>query len=119
MLKRLEGDRRRRCRVTGDQPARSGSASREDDGVGTAVRSELLILSKHQQRRKRDKERKSREDQSSKKRKKRSSDNDEVGEDGYLVHSDDEADWSDVGEDIYEPKQKKAGISRKEARRRR
>jgi hypothetical protein len=44
----------------------------------------------------------------------------EIGEDGYKVHSDDEADWSDVADDIYgQPIKKKATISRKEANRRR
>jgi hypothetical protein len=43
----------------------------------------------------------------------------EVGDDGYLVHSDDEADWSDIGEDVYLAGKKRPGISRKEAKRRR
>lgn len=43
-----------------------------------------------------------------------------VGEDGYLHHSDSEADWSDIGEDLYQVGiKRKDQISRKEAQRRR
>jgi len=42
-----------------------------------------------------------------------------LGEDGYLHHSDSEADWSDVAEDLYTGAKKKDKISRKEANRRR
>lgn len=124
MLKRLEGDRRRRCRAAGEQPARfpSGAASQGEE-TSSAVREELLILSKHQRRKRRQKD-KPGEEQSDRKQKKRSSDDEQsvrgyLGEDGYLHHSDSEADWSDIGEDIYKSNRKRAGISKKEARRRR
>jgi hypothetical protein len=43
-----------------------------------------------------------------------------LGEDGYLHHSDSEADWSDVGDDLYLAGGKKRDrISRKDAKRRR
>ena len=120
MLKRLEGNRRRRCR-TSDQPDSSFGTNRRarKEGGGVAeIREELRIVGK--QRRKRRKKSEMIEDE--RKRKKANDDDDseaEVGEDGYLVHSDDEADWSDVGDDIYQGGRKKATISRKEARRRR
>ncbi len=115
MLKRLEGSRRRRCR-TSDlnnnaprlSPGRRGRQS-------LPIREELRIVGKKKkQRRKRgeaDDEKVRREEFSDE------TDN-ETGEDGYKVHSDDEADWSDVGEDLYEGK-KRATITRKESLRRR
>jgi chromodomain-helicase-DNA-binding protein 7 len=102
MLKRLEGNRRRRCR-TSEQPSNApgmspGRRSRQPD-----IREELLIVGKKKkQRRKR----------------RRGSDDSDVDDDGYKIHSDDEADWSDIGEDIYEGK-KRATITSKEAKRRR
>ena len=120
MLKRLEGNRRRRCR-TSDQQARVGPGrrQREDDGVGGELREELLIVGKKKRKRRKKAEI---EAESERKKRKRSSDDEsgaEVGDDGYLVHSDDEADWSDIGEDLYKTGKKRPGISRKEARRRR
>lgn len=112
MLKRLEGDRRRRCRTSIDQPLH---ASQPDTPNGPGeVREELLILSKHQRRKRR------KRDEPEEKRRKRSSDKKApyVGEDGYLHDSDSPADWSDVGEDLYQSK-KRNGISDKEAKRRR
>lgn len=102
MLKRLDGNRRRRCRTsennTNTQVASPGRRGRQPD-----IREELLILgSKKKQKRKR----------------RRNSDAGDVDDDGYKIHSDDEAEWSDVGEDIYEGK-KRATISSKEAKRRR
>jgi hypothetical protein len=112
MLKRLEGDRRRRCRTSTDHSSSFLGGTPERGGP---VREELLILSKHQKRKRRKKE-------EAAKRKRRASDDEEgggyLGEDGYLHHSDSEADWSDVGDDLYQTK-KKNGISEKEARRRR
>jgi len=105
MLKRLEGSRRRRCRTSDQQ---GGGAAFSPGRRGRQnVREELLIVSKKKkQRRKR----------------RRTSDNEssdvEIGDDGYKVHSDDEAEWSDVGEDFYEEK-KRPTITRKEANRRR
>ena len=54
-----------------------------------------------------------------KKKRKKTGAEPEIGEDGYKIHSDDEADWSDVGEDIYQGTTKKQSISTKEANRRR
>ena len=123
MLKQLEGDRRRRCRTSMDQPGRfsTGGTTRGGDGGDSAVREELLILSKHQRKKRRKQDKASGEPAA--KRRKGSDEDDSgrgyVGEDGYLHHSDSEADWSDVGDDIYQTGKKRSGISRKEARRRR
>lgn len=117
MLKRLEGDRRRRCRTSMEQPERSSANSfRADDG-NPEVREELLILSKHQRKRRRQQERESTGEPSKKRKKKESKEY--VGEDGYLHHSDSEEDWSDVGDDPYQAGKKRSGISQKEANRRR
>ena len=131
MLKRLEGDRRRRCRTNIDESGRFTKRSRdmeeETPNTGTnSIPEELMILSRHKRRQKRLKEReKEKEKESLEEDKKTKSaslspreESGYVGEDGYRHHSDSEADWSDVGEDIYKSK-KKRGISRKEARRRR
>jgi hypothetical protein len=112
-MKRLEGDRKRRCR-TSEQPRFKPGTVFEDE-TASAYPEELMIVGK--KRKKRRKRSEMDESLPSKKRRRRDSDN-EVGEDGYLHHSDSEADWSDVGEDLYKPV-KKDRISRKEARRRR
>ncbi|KAL3945244.1 MAG: hypothetical protein SGBAC_000655 [Bacillariaceae sp.] len=97
MLKRLEGDRRRRCR-TSDAADRAHTPSSRSRRGDTEIREELRIVKKRKKRRKK-------------------GEDPDVGDDGYKVHSDDEADWSDVGEDVYENGGMK--ISRKEANRRR
>ncbi len=124
MLKRLEGDRRRRCRTSMEQPDRLSVESLRGQG-NEEVREELLILSKHQRKRRRQRGRASTREPSAKRTKRDSIDGDGdscggyIGEDGYLHHSDSEAEWSDVGEDPYQPGKKKSGISKKEANRRR
>ena len=114
-LKRLEGDRRRRCRTT-EARFQPGQQLIEDDSP-PVIPEELRIAGrKRKKRRKREEEE---QDELGPKRKKRSS-GEYIGEDGYLHHSDSEADWSDVGEDLYDSSAKKKDcISRKEARRRR
>lgn len=111
LLKRLEGDRRRRCRTTTDGGSRisSNRASQDIEDTPGKIPDDLLILSK-QQRRKRRKD-------AGIKRGKRKPLDDDIDEDGFLRHTDSENDWSDVGEDIY--KGKINAISTKEARRRR
>jgi len=123
MLKRLEGDRRRRCRTSMEQPERLSTDTFREDG-NPEVREELLILSKHQRKRRRQQERAAAGEPAKKRKKKESPDGDSgggyVGEDGYLHHSDSEEDWSDVGDDPYQTSnKKKSGISQKEANRRR
>lgn len=102
MLKRLEGSRRRRCRTSeqgSSQRASPGRRGRQNE----EIREELRIVSSKKKRRKR----------------RNANDSDpELGDDGYKIHSDDEADWSDIGEDLYEGT-KKITITMKEARRRR
>jgi hypothetical protein len=124
MLKRLEGDRRRRCR-TSEQTLRfsPGRRVREDEDITSPVREELLIVGKKQKRKRR---KKAEMDivEPDKKRPKRGSEEEEngrtyLGDDGYLHHSDSEADWSDVGEELYQGGRKRNEISRKEAKRRR
>jgi hypothetical protein len=119
-LKRLEGNRRRRCRTSepgGNQNQRSSpmkQTSRDDDPF--EIREELRIVSSKKIKKRR---RKGGEDEPHES-KRRKNDSLDIGDDGYKIHSDDEADWSDVGEDIYgQSTKKKATISRKESRRRR
>lgn len=119
MLKRLEGDRRRRCR-TSDQPrfAPPKEFRKNDENGENIIPDELRIVSK-----KRKKRRKKSElgDEPESKRRRKTSDEDEgrgyLGEDGYLHHSDSENDWSDIGEGL--SGKKKNTISRKESKRRR
>ena len=122
MLKRLEGDRRRRCRTSTEQPGRLSTGTfRQADEGSSEVREELLILSKHQRKKRR--QDKSAEEPTAKRSRKSSIEGESgpgyVGEDGYLHHSDSEADWSDVGEDIYKNGKTRNKISKKEAKRRR
>jgi Bromodomain len=125
LLKKLEGDRRRRCRTSVDGFSSRDPSSRAFHGSNEkdyGIPEDLLILSK-QQRRKR------RKDAGMKRRPKKGEDDDDgeaeveadVDEDGFLRHSDDEGDWSDVGDDVYGSGiiRKRATISVKEARRRR
>ena len=118
-LKKLEGDRRRRCR-TSEQP-KFGSAVKDDDAAAV-IPEHLRIASR---KRKVGKKRKSMNDdaddaEQAPKVRKRGRKSEVVDEDGYLQHSDSEGDWSDVAEDLYSgAKKKKDRISRKEANRRR
>jgi hypothetical protein len=113
-LKRLEGNRKRRCR-TAEQPRFQPGAVDEDDGGGAYIEELMIVGKKRKKRRKRSE---MEESGPGKKRRKRNNSSDNLGEDGYLHHSDSEADWSDVGEDLYKPSQKDR-ISRKESKRRR
>jgi hypothetical protein len=105
-----------------EQPERLSTTSFRDDG-NAEVREELLILSKHQRKKRRQQESRGSGEPAPKRSKKDSNDDDSgrgyVGEDGYLHHSDSEADWSDVGDDPYQAGKKRNGISQKEAKRRR
>lgn len=121
-LKRLEGDRRRRCR-TSDARFQPGQKPSEEE-TANVIPEELRIAGrKRKKRRKREADEDEEEEEivvepSLKRRKRLSSEY--IGEDGYLHHSDSEAAWSDVGEDIYDGSLKRKDcISRKEARRRR
>jgi Bromodomain len=115
-LKQMEGGRRRRCRAS-ELP--KPTPSRRDEGTPGTFREELQITKSKKIKRKR------------RKRPETDADDPEamdnmadkestayLGEDGYLHHSDSEADWSDVAEDLYIGK-KKDRISSKEANRRR
>ena len=126
-LKRLEGDRKRRCR-TSEQPRFTPGV--HDDEPVSALPEELMIRGK--KRRKKQKRRVDLEDdvepeldlddtpQKPKPKRTGGGRGAYLGEDGYLHHSDSEADWSDVGEDLYATGiKKRERISRKEAQRRR
>ncbi len=114
-LKRLEGNRRRRCR-TSDQGGKSTPRRHTYDEDNIEIREELRIVSSKKMKRRRRKGGGD-EDQPERKRKKSSM---EIGDDGYKIHSDDEAEWSDVDDDVYGQKTKKNQmISMKEAKRRR
>jgi hypothetical protein len=115
MLKRLEGSRRRRCR-TSDMNSHAPSSSPGRRGrQSDVIREELRIVGKKKKQR-----RKRGEGDEEKKRRRRGSDDSdiELDHDGFKVDSDDAAEWSDIGEDLYEGK-KRATVTRKEANRRR
>jgi SNF2 family DNA or RNA helicase len=114
-LKRLEGNRRRRCR-TSDKVTRFSPGKRGKVEEPNEIREELRIVGKKVKKRRK---RGEIEGGSERKRRRKNSDDEDSGaDDVYLVHSDDEADWSDIGDDLYQGK-KRPVISRKEARRRR
>ncbi|KAL3922780.1 MAG: hypothetical protein SGILL_002018 [Bacillariaceae sp.] len=120
MLKRLEGNRRRRCRTTDASAQRSSPGKR---GRGTdEIREELRIVSKKKKRRRRSVDDSDDDDgEPSRKRRKRS-DAQVDPESGYKYDSDDPANWSDIADedDIYGKKTtKKATISTKQAKTRR
>lgn len=122
LLKRLEGDRRRRCRTTEDHRFLASTIG-GDSGTKDVIPEALMIRGTKKKRRKRRKSDDDGEDDGDddddvvetqkRKRKKKPV----VGADGYLQHSDSEGDWSDVGDSIYHST--KNLISRKEAKRRR
>ncbi|CAB9497972.1 CHD3-type chromatin-remodeling factor CHR7 [Seminavis robusta] len=126
MLKKLEGDRRRRCR-TSDQPRFTPGRSRRgnDEVPENVIPEELRIVSTKKVKRKRRTKAEMEADRQAaellKNKRKRTNSDDEVDEDGYLRHSDSEGDWSDVagGDGIYGIGKKRNVISRKEANRRR
>jgi hypothetical protein len=128
-LKRLEGDRKRRCRTS--EATRFTPGIEVDDVDQSAfVPDHLRIGGETKKRRRRrvrnefgelvERENASENAEKSKKRNVRSSGGGGayVGEDGYLHHSDSEDDWSDVGEDLLSGT-KKERITKKEAHRRR
>ena len=118
-LKKLEGDRRRRCRTS--EQSRFAPASPDDDG-GAVIPEELRIASRKQRRGKKRKALKEDADETETTPvvRKRGRKAEVIDEDGYLQHSDSEGDWSDVGDDLYSgASKKKDRISRKEANRRR
>lgn len=135
MLKRLEGDRRRRCRTGGgDGPYRFKRSRFEKEPLEkNNAPQELLIIGKQKRKKRRQKDRPIDDDEADEelpegKRQKTTTTTNKTGkdrknldEDGYLHHSDSEGDWSDVADDVYHQsgKKKLPSISKKEARRRR
>jgi Bromodomain len=118
-LKRLEGDRKRRCRTSDQQQQRFAPRTQEDAPVNV-IREELRIAGRQRKKRRKRSEIEEDEQNKPRKRRKRDSNGAYLGDDGYLHHSDSEAEWSDVGEDIYGVgKKKKEIITLRDARRRR
>ena len=119
-LKRIEGDRRRRCRTT--EQRRFNPGQQEDDTTAF-IREELRIVSSKKKKKRRKRGEAADEMGTPPRRRARKDMDDDDGlldEDGYLRHSDSEGDWSDVADDLYSSGPKKRDkISAKEARRRR
>jgi len=112
MLKKLEGDRRRRCR-TSDQPRFNPGQDHREDAYENVIPEELRIVGTKKVKRKR----RTKAEMEADRQRQRDEAGGYIGEDGYLHHSDSEGDWSDVGEEFLG--RNKNLISRKEARRRR
>jgi SNF2 family DNA or RNA helicase len=117
MLDSLDGDRRRKCRTSN-----IGIETNDEAFSAPSIRKELLIVSSKKKRIRGRKQSKEEDDESDsdderKQKKKKSPTSELLDEDGFLKHSDDEGEWSDVDDDIY--KSGKKSISMKELKRRR
>ncbi len=116
MLKRLEGDRRRKCRTAGDEPTRFSKSKRFlDEPSSPAINEQLMIRSSKKKRKKRSRLAQNEDDSKSTKK------NNETPGDELNEHSDADDDFSDNEENqlAKDSSKKKTGISKKEARRRR
>jgi hypothetical protein len=96
MLDSLDGDRRRKCRTSN-----IGIETIDDSFSAPSIRKELLIVSSKKKRIRGRKQSKADDEESDtdderKQKKKKSPDSEELDEDGFLKHSDDEGEWSDV-----------------------
>jgi hypothetical protein len=109
MLKRLEGDRRRRCRDEGG--SRFSSVLNEP---GTPEVNEKLMIRSSKKKRKR-RMRNTEDDAPDRKRSRRS----RTSDDDAPENSESEDDWSGIDDDIYDNSKKVLRISKKEAKRRR
>ncbi len=134
LLQKLEGDRRRRCRTSEGEPHRrrgGGNMTVEDLNFGPTIREELLIKSSRKKRKRRTPRKGKEEDivdehvpgsdkegEEVPEKNEIERESEQIDEDGFKRHSDDEEDWSDVDEDIYKDNKRKS-ISLKEAKRRR
>ncbi len=114
MLKLLEGDRVRKCRVAGDEPSRFSKSKRSarEPSSSPVINEQLLIKSSKKKKKKRS--RMSLEDGN-----KSSKNNDETVGDDLNDNSDVDGGLSDEEDSNRRKKSKKVGISKKEARRRR
>jgi hypothetical protein len=124
-LKRLEGDRKRRCR-TSEASRFAPGVDETGRAVGTIPDHLMFKEKKRRRRRKRNAEGElvDFDDEPVQavevmQKPRASTGGAYVGDDGYLHHSDSEEAWSDVGEDPYTTATKKERITRKEAGRRR
>ena len=103
LLDRLEGDRRRKCRTSNNG---IDANIVEDTLFAPSIRKELLIVSSKKKRKKgikpqnskavNDEDDESDTDDENKQTKKKTNRESELDDDGFLKHSDDEGDWSDV-----------------------
>jgi len=96
MLDSLDGDRRRKCRTSN-----IGIETIDDSFSAPSIRKELLIVSSKKKRIRGRKQSKADDEESDtdderKQKKKKSPDSEVLDEDGFLKHSDDEGEWSDV-----------------------
>jgi len=119
LLKRVEGDKRRKCRNAGDEPARFITRTFTSEPEAAIVNERLMIRSSKQKRKKKRQKEDKDELQPETKRRKNMLNRDQIADDGYHHRTDSEEDWSDVDDDVYNSSKKKNGISKKEARRRR
>ena len=117
LLQRLEGSRQRRCRTT----LNVGETATDEGGSQPSIRKELLIVSSKKKKSKGAKKSNDgdsdSDDEKTRPRKKRRNGVDEIDEDGYKKWSDDEGEWSDVDDDMYNNGKK--SISMKQAKQRR
>ncbi len=109
LLDRLEGDRRRKCRTSN-----IGIDTNVVDETlfAPSIRKELLIVSSKKKRKKgckkeskaaNDEDSESDSDDENKQTKKKTIRESELDDDGFLKHSDDEGDWSDVDDGTVRP----------------
>jgi len=112
LLRRLEGDRKRRCRTTGD----FGDTKRR---YRKKERKENKADVPEPRRKKRGRKPKNYVEEEDQSEKKSSNNQEEFEDDASIGNSDSEDDWSDGVEDDFKASKSKRRISRKEARRRR
>jgi hypothetical protein len=97
MLDSLDGDRRRKCRTFN-----IGIETNDETFFAPSIRKELLIVSSKKKRIRGPKQSKADDDESdtdderNQKKKKKSPNSELLDEDGFLKHTDDEGEWSDV-----------------------
>jgi hypothetical protein len=97
MLDSLDGDRRRKCRTSN-----IGIETNDESFSAPSIRKELLIVSSKKKRIRGTKQSKADDDESDTDdernltKKKKSPNSELLDDDGFLKHSDDEGEWSDV-----------------------
>jgi len=109
LLKRVEGDKRRKCRNAGDEPARFITRTFTSEPEAAIVNERLMIRSSKQKRKKKRQKEDKDELQPETKRRKNMLNRDQIADDGYHHRTDSEEDWSDVDvdDDVYNSSKKK------------